>query len=361
VWKNNPLPFHNNAMPAAEAAMAAHAQGKFWEMHAKLFENQKALDASNLEKYAQELGLNMAKFKADMESHKYKAQIEADQKAGATVGARGTPAFFINGRFLSGAQPIDNFKKIIDAEIAKADETLKKGVPLARLYDELQKNALAQVAAGAAPGAAPGAPPGSDVRVAVDVGNSPAKGPKTAAVTIVEFSDFECPFCSRVVPTLHKIMEEYKGKVRVAFKQYPLPFHKSAGPAAEAAMAAHAQGKFWEMHDKLFENNKALDAPSLEKYAQEIGLNVAKFKADMESRRYESAVKADVEYGKTLGQFGTPTFFINGRKVSGALPFESFKQIIDEELKKPAGPIRGAARPLPIGAKTAAPAPRAPK
>jgi protein-disulfide isomerase len=346
VWKNLPLPFHQNAIPAAEAAMAAHAQGKFWEMHDKLFQNQTALDAASLEKYAGEIGLNVAKFKADMEAHRYKAAIEAEAKAGNQVGARGTPTFFINGRVLVGAQPLEAFKGKIEEELKKADAMLQRGVPRARLYDEIQKNALAQVAAAPAAGA-----PESGERVQVEVGTSPVTGAKNAKITIVEFSDFQCPFCSRVVPTIHKLIEEYPGKVRIAFKQYPLPMHPNAPLAAEAALAAHAQGKFWPMHDKLFENQKALDRASLEKYAEEIGLNVARFKADLDSKKFEAQVKADMEYGSKLGRFGTPTFFINGRKVSGALPLESFKQIIDEELKgggkAVAAGAKAPAKPLP--------------
>ncbi|MBI5596152.1 MAG: thioredoxin domain-containing protein [Elusimicrobia bacterium] len=340
VWKNLPLPFHKNAPGAAEAAMAAHAQGKFWQMHDKLFENQKALDAASLEKYAQEIGLNLARFKADMEGHKYQAQVKAETEAGNKVGARGTPTFFINGRILVGAQPFDAFKAKIDEEIKKADELIKKGVPLAKLYDEIQKKAVEQVAAAPA-----GGPPGggADERVVVDAGNAPSKGPKNAPVQIVEFSDFECPFCGRVVPTLKQIMDAYPGKVRVAFKQFPLPFHKNAPAASEAALAAHAQGRFWEMHDKLFQDPKNLTRETFEKYAQELGLNLAKFKADLDNKKFEAQVKADVEYGQKVCRFGTPTFFINGRKGSGAMPFDTFKQIIDEELKgggKPGG--RGA-------------------
>jgi protein-disulfide isomerase len=122
-------------MDAAEAAMAANAQGKFWQMHDKLFANQQALDRPSLDKYAQDIGLNMAKYKAAMDQHLYKQQIEDDSKAGAAVGANGTPAFFINGQSLSGAQPIDAFKKVIDAELAKANELTKKGTPMDKLYE----------------------------------------------------------------------------------------------------------------------------------------------------------------------------------------------------------------------------------
>ena len=117
VIKQNPLPFHNNAMGAAEAALAAHEQGKFWEMHDLMFENQRALTRPDLDKFAQQIGLNMAKYTAAMDGHKFKAQIDANQKQAAAVGARGTPSFFVNGRPVRGAQPFDSFKAIIDEEL----------------------------------------------------------------------------------------------------------------------------------------------------------------------------------------------------------------------------------------------------
>ena len=151
------------------------------------------------------------------------------------------------------------------------------------------------------------------------------------------FSDFQCPFCQRVEPTLAQMEKEYDGKIRMIWKNYPLPFHQNAMPAAEAAMAADAQGKFWPMHDKLFANNTALDRPSLEKYAQELGLNMSKFKADLDSGKFKSLIEAEAKEGSTLGVTGTPAVFINGRKISGAYPFDTFKKIADEELAKKTG------------------------
>ncbi|WP_443096568.1 DsbA family protein [Pyxidicoccus fallax] len=335
VFRHQPLPFHANAKPAAEASMAAHEQGKFWEMHDKLFSNQKALDRASLEKYAQELGLNVGKFKAALDSGKYKAKVEADMAAGAAVGANGTPTFFINGREFVGAQPFESFKKVIDEEIAKADELLKAGTKPEELYSKILAKNIASAPAPAAPGGAPAEPPVQKV----DVGNAPVKGPKNAPITIVAFSDFECPFCSRVLPTLKQIEEQYGNKVKVAFQNQPLPFHANAKPAAAAALAAHEQGKFWEMHDKLFANQRALDRASLEKYAQELGLNVDKFKAALDSNKFAAQIDADAAEGQRLGASGTPTFFINGRTLVGAQPFDAFKRVIDEELKKAGGAV----------------------
>jgi protein-disulfide isomerase len=336
AFKQLPLPFHNHAHLAAEASLAAKAQGgsaKFWEMHELLFKNQQALGRPDLEKYAQQIGLNVEKFKADLDSGKWKQKVDAELAEGSKIGARGTPSFFINGKPFVGAQPFEAFKAKIDDEIKNADALIKKGVSVAKLYDELMKGAKAEVAA--APMPAGGGQPEEKAVYKVDPGNGPSVGPKTAPVQIVEFSDFQCPFCSRAVGTVKQIEEKYKGKVRVTFRHYPLPFHNNAQLAAEAAVAASDQGKFWEMHDKLFGNQQALDRASLEKYAQEIGLDIAKFKNALDSGKEKPAVTGDVAYANTLGGgMGTPTFFINGRKVAGAMPFDSFAQIIDDELKK---------------------------
>jgi len=343
AWRDLPLPFHQNAMPAATAARAAGEQGKFWEMHDKLFANQANLDRPSLDKYAQELGLNMGKYKAAMDSDKFKKEITADSEAGAKIGARGTPAFFINGKFLSGAQPYEAFKAKIDEELKKADGLIAKGTPKGKVYEAVMKDAKTEVAK--APAQAAGAPeagPEADKTIfKVEAGDAPAKGPKDAPLQVVVFSDFQCPFCKRVEPTLSQMEKEYQGKIHMVWKNYPLPFHQNAMPAAEAAMAADAQGKFWPMHDKLFENNTALDRPSLEKYAQDLGLNMSKFKADLDSGKFKSTIEGTTKEGSTVGVNGTPAVFINGRKISGAYPFDTFKKIADEELAKKTGKKRG--------------------
>jgi protein-disulfide isomerase len=329
VWRNQPLPFHPNAKPAAIAAMAAGDQGKFWEYHDKLFANQQQLSPENYEKWAQELGLNMSRFKADVTSGKYDAKLAADMAAGAAAGANGTPTFFIDGRQVVGAQPLTAFTAVIDDELQKADKLLKSGVKPDKLYERLMADAAAAAPAPAA--AAPAAPPAVQD---VAVGAAPIKGPSNAPVTIVEWSDFQCPFCSRVEPTIKQIEDQYGSKVKVAWKNQPLPFHPFARPAAMAAMAANEQGKFWEYHDKLFANQQQLDRASLERYAQELGLDMSRFKAALDSNKFESQIQADSAEGTRLGANGTPTFFINGRQVIGAQPIEAFKSIIDEELKK---------------------------
>jgi protein-disulfide isomerase len=162
----------------------------------------------------------------------------------------------------------------------------------------------------------------------------PVKGPENALVTIVEVSDFQCPFCSRVGPTIKELMKAYPNDIRIVWANQPLPFHNNAKPAAIAALAAHKQGKFWEMHAKLFANQRGLTRDNFVAFAKELGLNVDKFQKDLDDPALKAWVKEDMAEGSKFGVNGTPASFINGRLVSGAQPFDAFKAIIDEELKK---------------------------
>ena len=185
------------------------------------------------------------------------------------------------------------------------------------------------------PPARPQEDPRAVYRVPVD--DSPVRGPVDALVTIVESSDFECPFCKRVGPAMKQVEENYRGKVRFVFKHNPLPFHPKALPSAIAAEEGRAQGgsaKFWEMHDRLFDSAPALDRPALEATAQAAGLDMNAFRKALDEKRHESRIRRDQALVNGLGANGTPTFFVNGRKIPGAVPYESFKAVIDEELAK---------------------------
>lgn len=163
--------------------------------------------------------------------------------------------------------------------------------------------------------------------------DDPIKGNLEAKVTIVEFSDFQCPFCGRVEPTLKQIFQTYGDQVRLVYKHYPLPSHQYAQGAAQASLCAKEQGKFWEYHDLLFENQEKLTVSDLKKYAQELGLKQDQFNSCLDSKKYQSQIGADLRAGQAAGVSGTPAFFINGQLVSGAQPFENFKAVIDQELK----------------------------
>jgi len=179
-------------------------------------------------------------------------------------------------------------------------------------------------------------PPRVDLAIAP---TEPSKGPADAPVTIVEYSDFQCPYCARVGPTLERIAETYPDQVRIVFRDFPLPMHPQAQSAAEAAKCAQEQGQFWPYHDKLFASQKDLSVQSYKKYAEQLGLDTARFAACVDEGRYRQDVLIAQQGGQQFGVSGTPSFFVNGRFLSGAIPFERFQAVIEEELagtKQPA-------------------------
>ena len=171
-------------------------------------------------------------------------------------------------------------------------------------------------------------------RVAVSDAGRPSKGPANAPVQIIEFSDFECPFCFRANPTVAQVLTTYGDRVRLVYRHLPLPNHPNARPAAEASACANDQGRFWDYHDRLFANQSKLSVPDLKQHAAELKLDTEKFNACLDARRFQKDVDADLDAAQLLGVSGTPHFFINGRALSGAQPFDAFKAVIDEELAR---------------------------
>lgn len=173
------------------------------------------------------------------------------------------------------------------------------------------------------------------MEVKVEAGNSPSFGSKDAPIQVVEFSDFQCPFCARGADVMHELKKKYGSKLHFSFKQFPLPMHKDARPASEAALCVNEQGsdKFFKFHDVLFKNQDKLDAANLEKFAKESGADVTKFKECFGAKKYAKAVQDDIDYGEKIGVKSTPTFFVNGQLVSGAVPIEQFAEIIEDSSK----------------------------
>lgn len=161
---------------------------------------------------------------------------------------------------------------------------------------------------------------------------TPIKGDSQSVITITTFSDFECPFCQRVNPTLDAILEKYQGKVKVAYKHLPLPFHAHSQSAALASIAANNQGKFWEFHDALFRNMQNLNQETYLKIAKKLNLDIDKFKADMQSDESKAKIAKDMQQAEMLQITGTPHFIINGEQLSGALPKEEFVKVIEKQL-----------------------------
>ncbi len=307
VLKHYPSLTNDESLLAHEAAVAAETQGKFWEMHDQLLTHQGKLTQETLQGFARQIKLDIQKFQKTLETHSYKKIILKQVQEAKGFGVTTAPTFFVNGQKLVGARSLENFKQAIDVALGIAPPSPSQPVV---------------------------APPAPAAIVKIDSKESASIGPDDAPVVIVEYSDFQCPFCARVVPTLKKITEKYPKQVRIAFKHFPLDFHPKAKPAHIAAMAAKEQGKFWEMHDRIFEHQSEMSEEHLAAYAKEIGLNMDQFKKSLNNTEYQKEMEQNIAEGRQLGVTGTPTFFVNGKRLVGAKPFEAFVEIIEEELKK---------------------------
>jgi len=326
IFKHAPAASNPNALLAHEAALAAGAQGKFWEMHDTLFENQTKLTRADLLGYAKSLGLDLAAFEHALDNHTYRPIVERNLAEAAGLGVTTTPTFFVNGRRLVGPQGYASLGAVI--------ESLLAGIPLdKRVQAEI-------VAAGPAQ--------------QIDLARAPTRGPATAPISLVEFSDFECPFCAITAPVIRQLLLAYPTQVRFAFKHYPLPMHKESPLAHEAALAAADQGKFWEMHDLLFAETAGTDTTvhaaqtarlgaavavpftreDLIAKATQLHLDVARFAKDLDTHRFKPRVDQDRQEGNRLGVDGTPFFFINGHAISGGASLSDFKHLIDAALKE---------------------------
>jgi protein-disulfide isomerase len=361
VWKNNPLPFHQNAKPAAEAAQGVFALAgdeAFWKFHDSAFKNQGSLSPESYEKWAKDAGVkdkDLATFKAGLDSHKWADKVDKDLNDGKSAGVQGTPSFFVNGVFINGAQPFDNFKKTIDQEMDKAKAKLAAGTPKTRIYVEMTKeNKKNQPAAKEEE---EGEKEDTKTVFRVPVGSSPALGNSRALVTIVEFSDFQCPFCSRVEPTLKGLRDKYGDKIRLVWKNEPLPFHPAAEPAAEAALEVRAEKGdkgFWDVHDKFYADQKDLmngkdaNVDAIVKLAAEAGASADKAKKAMSDHTHKKDIDADADLAEDFQANGTPHFFVNGRRLVGAQPQEKFEKIIDEEITKAQDLIAKGTKPTDV-------------
>jgi protein-disulfide isomerase len=351
VFVNNPRTADGRR--AAVAGLAAKNQNKFWQMAEKLFANPRKLTEDDLVRYAKQLGLNVEKFKSDLKNRRLNSMVAFDQRQVRRLGVRKTPAIFINGRHFTGKVPMNKLKKLVKEEEKAAEklvaELKKEGrAPKGRkpnIYREFMRGAETSLRGRAKRKRdkrrrrrRPKEDPKAVYKVPVE--GKPWKGTENALVTIVESSEFQCPFCSRVNPTIKKVMDAYKGKVKVVFHHNPLRFHKQAMMAAIASHEVFKQKgnkAFWEYHDKLFANQKKIRSEGrkfLEQAAKEVGVNMTKFKKALDEETHKQEIQKMKMRSRRLGARGTPTFFVNGRKLRGARPFPAFKALIDEELKK---------------------------
>lgn len=311
VLKNLPLSIHPDSTLAHQAALAAGEQGRFWEMHDLLFANNNKIKLPDLLHYAQQLHLDVPRFQKALESGRFRHVIADDLAMARGLGISATPTFFINGSSFVGQLSADKLNAAID-------EALDPGsVAVASAAGTVSVDKL-------------------------DLSRAPVRGQPQAPITIIEFSDLQCPFCARVTPTLQELMKQYPDQVRWVFKNFPLDFHADSPLAHAAALAAGRQGKFWEMHDLIFANQHTLKRDNLLAEARSLNLDMDRFTADLDSADVKRQLEADKKEGQELGVNGTPAFFINGKSFSGAMPMEQFQAAINNALVvlgKPAVPV----------------------
>lgn len=280
TFKHFPLPIHKQSKPAHLAALAAGQQGKFWAMHDLIFAHPDHLSSEDFEGYANALGLDKDKFRRSLDDPAQSSVIEKDTAEGKALGVNATPTFVIDGHMLVGRQSYARLKQLVEAEL-KGEEW-------------------------------PG--PG---RLTVNVAGAPFEGPESAPVTIVEFSDFQCPFCERARAPLQQLLKANQDKVRLVFKNFPLDIHQDSRLAHLAALAAGEQGKFWEMHDLIFTHQRTIKWDDLLGFAAQLQLDLSKFQHDMESPDLKAKIDADKNEGERLGVTATPTFVVNGEMNTG--------------------------------------------
>ena len=350
VFRSFTVPGFDRGEEAAEAAFAAGAQGKFWEMHRRLFAHQNAFDRPTLRAHAKEVGLDVPKFMDDLDTGAHAGPRIRHRREAKKLGIVGLPATFINGLYLPGFADEKTWHGVVDEEIVRAKELLSSGTRRADIYSKLMASAsnkrvappqgaadlqkqLAEKKKALDPAAAVIAPKGGE-RYRIEPGKAPAIGPEDAAVVVVEFSDFQCPYCRKAWnEELRQLIEERKDKVRFAIRHLPLEIHTEARGAAKATMAAARQDKFWEYHDKLLQQGGGLSRDVFIGIAQELELDLDKFKQDLDDPSIAAEIDEDVKVAVAVGVGATPAFFVNGRYVSGFNPGQ-LAAMIDEEFDK---------------------------
>jgi protein-disulfide isomerase len=332
VFKNEPLPFHDRAEPAAEAALEVRAEKgdeAFWAMHDALLDGTPDRDLGDdaLVKLAGSFGAKAEKVHGALAKHTHAAEIEADGDTADDFRVDATPHFFINGRRLVGSQPKEAFAAIIDEEIAKAQAMVAAGTKPGAVYGDLIKGGV-------------GPPEPARVELKDLPANDPARGPKTAKVTIHEFADFECPYCQRAEKTVKEIAAKYGDRIRFVWHDLPLAIHDGAVPAARAAREARSQrgdAAFWTLHDRFFSDGK-LDRATLDEDARSLKLDMTKWAAAVDGDAHDAELKADQAVAESYGFEGTPTFLVvparakTGYVVVGAQRYAKFRKVIERAI-----------------------------
>ncbi len=325
VWKNRPLPEHPHARAAAEVAVALEAtrgDAAFWKFASLAAASSQTSTRARLTRWVSAAGGDGSRVSAWLSDAGYSGQVDRSLELAGRYNVRATPTFFVNGLRVEGYQPFSALARVVDRELKRARALVSGGVAPRDVYaDRVRKNLV---------DLGPAAP----VRTCPPLAHAPVRGGADALVTIVEYSDFQCPFCKRAQPTLDALREHYGRQLRVVWKNFPLRFHHRARPAANFAMEALSRGgtaAFWRVHDALFAVS-SLDDASLERVARDAGLDPSALLDAARDATHKAAIDTDVREGQSFGVTGTPTFFVNGRELDGAQPLSKFEHLVDEEL-----------------------------
>jgi protein-disulfide isomerase len=319
VMKHTPGSYHPRALPATLLAIEAHAQKGdrvYWEIAHRLLAG--SLEESALTRLALEYGLDLEAYRATRARGTH-ATLQEDEDQALDLEANGTPHFFVNGRRVAGAQPLQRFEAMVLAELALSERLRARGVPESELYQAIMEQAFTPPGLVKVPWVRPGA-------------ELPSLGPIDAPVVVQMFSDFECAFCQRVMPTIRELQRRYPEQVCVVWRHLPLAFHPRARLAAHATIEAHAQhgdGKFWEFADALFtQNERGLDTASLVAVGKSLGLDARRLELALVERRHEAIIRRDEAAAMSAGVQGTPGFVINGYQLFGAQPLHRFERLV---------------------------------
>lgn len=347
VLRSFTVPGFARGEQAAEAAFAAAAQGKFWQMHRRLFANPSTFDRPSLLAHAKAVGLDTDEFLEDLDTGVHSGRRIRHRRQAKELGVLGLPAIFVNGLFVAGFHDEKTWHGIVDGEIDVAKQLMSEGVKRPQLYaahmekakvgrvqvlDE-QKALEKELAKKTAPSYPKDLhPPEPGVRYDIPLQGMPSIGPDDAPVVIVEFVDFRCPYCRKAwSEELAGVLAAHEKDVRLVVRQLPLEIHPEAHGAAVASLAAHDQDAFAKMHDKLLTHEGPLGRSHFVAYAKAAGLDEAKFLAALDDEALAQRVGDDMRMAAALGITGTPAFFVNGRYLNGFRP-GTLKAVVAEEL-----------------------------
>ncbi|MCG8419056.1 MAG: thioredoxin domain-containing protein [Proteobacteria bacterium] len=351
VYRHNPLDLQDGSL-AAEASVAALRQGAFWAMHDRIFAAGGIVNRTQVEGFALDLGLDIGTFRRDLDDRNGFERVQKDARLAHQLGVFSTPIFFINGRAIRGARPLGVFVRVIEQELARVKQLRARGVAANTVYKAIMASAIVPAAAPKRADSAQdddhgyvGLEPTRLYRVGLGLPGHTV-GPADALVTVVVFSDFECPFCAKLEPILSAMRAEFPDDVRIVIRHLPLRMHRNAQLAAEAVAAAAAQDKMWAMHERIFARATNLTRLDLERHASAIGLDMRQFRAALSDRKYLDAISADAAAANAMGVTGTPTLFINGTPVRGVAPYPYMREtfLIPKLAQARALVARGVAR-----------------